>query len=86
MKRPSIIKRIGDMEVFSKAPLLELTGEDHLLIENHQGVLVYSFEEIQIKVAYGKVSVKGKNLMIRQMSKEQLAISGGIDDIHLSRR
>ena len=86
MKRPNIINPTKNFEVFSKAPLLELTGENRLLIENHHGVLAYSLEEIQIKVSYGKISVIGKNLKIMQMSREQLAIVGRIVEIHLNRR
>lgn len=86
MERPNIIKRIGSMEFFSKAPLLELAGDSRVLIENHHGVLAYSLEEIQIKVKYGKLSVGGSDLKIMQMSKEQLVICGQIDKICLFRR
>ena len=86
MERPNIISRIGSTQVFSKAPLLELTGENRILIENHQGVLAYSLNEIQVKVIYGKLTVSGNCLMIMEMNKEQLVIAGQINEIQICRR
>ena len=86
MERPNIINRFRNNQVFFKAPLLELTGENRILIENHQGVLAYSLNEIQVKVQYGKLAVSGNYLMIMEMNKEQLVIAGQINEIRICRR
>ena len=86
MARPNIASLIRNSELFTKAPLLELAGDNRILVENHQGVLAYSLEEVHIKVAYGKLTIIGNNLNIKQMSKEQLVISGLVDEIRLFRR
>lgn len=62
---------------------MEIAGQNRVLIENHQGVLGYSMEEIQIKVCYGCVVVSGTNLQLMQMSKAQLVICGRIDGLQL---
>lgn len=72
--------------VLPNTPLVELAGQNRVLIENHLGVLAYSLEEIQVKVKYGKLSVTGDNLRLLQLSKEQLVITGRIDGIQLHRR
>jgi len=86
MKKPQILSRVGKPNVISKLPLVELTGQSRVLIENHLGVLGYSLEEIQIKVSYGKLSIKGEQLKLIQMSNEQLVIKGRIDTLELLRR
>ena len=83
MEKPQLRNRIGKPVVLSKVPLVELAGQNRVLIENHLGVLAYSLEEIQIKVSYGCISVTGSDLRLMQMHKEQLVICGKIDSLHL---
>ena len=66
--------------------LVEITGENRVLIERHGGVREYSRERIGIKVKYGLVQVCGSCLELRYMTKEQLVISGKIDCVQLIRR
>ena len=86
MIRPNIFMRINRGEIARQLPLLELAGDNRVLVENHSGVLEYSTNKIQIKVTYGKLTVIGNKLKILQMSKEQLVINGRIDEICLFRR
>lgn len=67
--------------LLSKVPLVELTGRNRVLIENHTGVLAYSLEEIQIRVSYGKLVVKGQRLQLLQMNSDKLVITGLIDGL-----
>lgn len=68
----------GDL---SRNSLVELTGNNRVLIENHNGVLAYSLEEIQVKVSYGKLVIRGRMLQLIQMNSEQLVINGLIDTL-----
>ena len=83
MERPQILSRIGKSEALSKMPIVELAGQNRLLIENHQGVLGYSLVEIRVRVSYGCICITGDDLRLMQMSKEQLVIGGRVDAIHL---
>ena len=66
--------------------LIEITGENRVLIENHRGVREYSRERIGVKVKHGLVQVCGSCLELRCMTKDQLVISGHIDGVFLKRR
>ena len=77
-----LLKR-GKYDILSKHPIVEIVGQNRVLIENHQGVLGYSPDEIQIKVCYGCVYVKGSHLQLMQMSKAQLVVCGRIDGLQL---
>jgi len=66
-------------------PLLELVGDQRVLIERHQGVTEYGRERIMIKVKFGQICVCGSRLELSRMTKGQLIICGRIDNIQLCR-
>ena len=67
-------------------PLVEISGDRRVLIENHRGVTQYGREKICVKVKYGQVAVQGRGLELSRMTKEALVICGRIDGITLHRR
>ena len=73
-------------EVLPGMPLVELAGENRVLIECHGGVTEYSPQRICVRVKFGTVSVCGCSLELAVMTKEKLVISGRIDAVHLNRR
>lgn len=83
MEKRQILSRTGKTNILSKVPLVELAGQNRVLIENHLGVLAYSLEEIQIKVCYGSVCIIGSDLRLLEMNREQLVICGKIDALQL---
>lgn len=64
-------------------PLVELLGQNRVLIENHLGVMAYSTEEICVRVKYGMLCVCGFDLQLTRMTKQQLLIAGCIQQIRL---
>lgn len=75
-----------NLKTLERLPLVEIAGEKRVLIENHQGVVSYCTEEIQIKVCYGAVSIVGQGLRFMQLNRDQLVITGQLDHISLLRR
>ena len=77
------------LQTNSQAPgrtLLELLGQQRLVVEHHRGIVCYGEEEIVIKASYGLVSITGKNMSLCRMSREQLCIRGRIEEIKLMGR
>lgn len=66
--------------------LVELAGQQRVLIENHQGVRAYSRECILVKVNFGCVRVWGSCLELAKMTRDQLVILGSIEGVRLLRR
>lgn len=66
--------------------LVELAGQQRVLIENHQGVRAYSRECILVKANFGCIRVWGSCLELAKMTREQLVILGSIEGIRLLRR
>ncbi len=73
----------GRFSGLTKIPLVELAGQNRVLIENHGGVLAYGLEEITVKVAYGSLKVMGSQLRLMELCREQLVITGQIASVHL---
>lgn len=72
-------------EVLPGQPLVEITGDCRVLIENHGGVTAYGCQEIHIKVSFGKVCICGSGLELARMTKQQLVITGHIHCVKLQR-
>lgn len=75
-----------DVEAIPLLPIIEIAGNQRVLIENHLGVVQFSTEKIGIGVKYGEVLVCGCNLALRHMSKSKLVITGQIQQLCLLRR
>lgn len=67
-------------------PIVEIAGDNRVLIENHFGVKEYGTQRITVKVKYGCVCVSGCGLELQRMTKEQLVIKGRIDCVTVQRR
>ena len=65
--------------------IAELAGDRRILVEGHRGVTEYTPCRVTVKVTFGELSVSGSGLELRQMSRQQLVISGRINALELRR-
>lgn len=72
-------------ETLPGMPVVEIAGDQRVLIEHHNGVVQYSEDTIRLKVKFGQICVSGRNMRLMQMTKGQLVISGTIESVHLLR-
>ena len=75
-----------ETEPMPAQPIVEIAGEERVLVENHCGVRAYSGERILINVKFGTICVCGCGMELIRMTKEQLVIRGRIHSISLQRR
>lgn len=75
-----------ESEPMPAQPIVEVAGENRVLIENHRGVSAYCSERVMVNVAFGTVCVCGCGLQLIRMTREQLVIRGRIDSVSLHRR
>lgn len=86
-KSGGFLNRLTDLgEPLPELPIVELAGDNRVLIENHRGIVQYTGERIGVRVKYGLLLVCGCRLHLACMTRERLVISGRIDGIHLERR
>lgn len=62
---------------------LILSGDSHLLIENHRGILEYSEEFILIAMKKGQLSLSGSALSLYAIDSDSIVIGGKIQSIEL---
>ena len=63
--------------------LVELLGRSRLLVEHHRGIVGYGPEEILISTEDGLLEIRGQELRLCCMSREQLVICGEIQGLRL---
>lgn len=79
----SALERFGLPAEAAGAGRLTLTGNSHLSVENHRGLLEYSGEFIVVALKKGRLAIKGQGLCLEAMEKESLVIKGRIDGIEV---
>ena len=62
-------------------PVVELIGNDRVIIEEHRGVSEYSGQQITVNMCYGKISIRGCNLELSKMMGHQMVITGRIEGL-----
>lgn len=75
-----------DAQPLPGVPIVELSADRRVLIEEHRGVEAYSPQEIGIRVSFGRILVRGTGLELTRMTREQLVIHGKIESVSLERR
>lgn len=79
MDREEVFSKLGlPGELVLGLPLLTITGNRDVFVENHQGLLVYDQEHVVVKTEVGRIRVEGRGLILRTMDKEALFINGEI--------
>lgn len=71
------------MEPVPGVPLVEIAGDNRVLIEHHCGITAYGENHIQVKVSYGFLCVTGECLRIVGMNRQQLVIKGKIQGVQV---
>jgi len=67
-------------------PLVEIIGDNRVLIENHCGVKAYGSEEIKVNTNKGDIIICGSCMELACMTKNQLVVTGHIGGVQLCRR
>ena len=73
-------------ETLPGIPVVEISGDNRVLIEKHNGVTEYSRERICVKVQYGTIIICGSCMEFIKMTQEHLVITGNIESVTIQRR
>ncbi len=72
-------------EVILNLPLIAITGNKSLTIENYKGILEYDEEAIRISTASGIIKVTGRKLILNEINTEAIQITGFILSVEFPR-
>ena len=83
----AVSEQIGiPREILSGLPVVEMTGDAAVMIEQHHGICAYSEQEVCIKVNFGQIAVCGSGLTIRVMNRRRMILYGHIKAVRFERR
>lgn len=68
-------------EISTAEPKFTVSGFNQILIENYKGILEYEEFYIKISTFIGNVNINGFNLILNQMTEDDIMIQGVIDSI-----
>lgn len=82
-KIPNKINRILEIpqEVSSNVPKITVLGFEQMMIENYKAILEYQDFYIRLSTEIGILNINGFNLNLKEMTTDDLQISGKIDSI-----
>ena len=85
-KKSKLIKKIDNIleipkEVSTQIPKITIIGFEQLLIENYKGILEYEDFFVKISTFIGSININGFNLILNQMTDDDIMINGIIDSI-----
>jgi len=65
-------------EIVLNLPLITLYGNEELNLENYKGVVEYTNERIRISTSKGVLKIEGRGLLLKQVTSENISVTGGI--------
>ncbi|MEQ6375867.1 sporulation protein YqfC [Bacillaceae bacterium S4-13-58] len=68
-------------DVLLELPRITIIGQLHVYIENHKGLLIFSDQELRLKLKVGQLQVKGKDFVIKAMLPEEIVLEGTIKSL-----
>ena len=90
MRKKNYTKKLDKLleipkEVYSNEPKIIITGFDELIIENFKGILEYEEFFVRISTYIGIVSINGYNLNLKNMSNDDIKVTGKIESLDIER-
>jgi sporulation protein YqfC len=71
-------------EIALNLPLIIVTGRDEVNIENFKGIQEYTDFTVAVNTSVGLLTVTGKKLRLRQVTSENIVVTGVIDEMRYS--
>lgn len=70
-------------EITLNLPKVVLIGDLQVRVENHKGIIEYHSSKIRVNTKIGILVIRGDNLFIRNIIKEEVVIEGKVTSISL---
>ena len=91
MARRSFIRRVTEnaglhSESIMGTPVLELCGDDRVLIENFDTVISFDSCRIDVSMSFGVICLSGDGLILEYLGNDRILITGIIFSITVERK
>lgn len=68
-------------DVILGVPIITMTGQLEVCVENYKGILEYTDTKIRIRSKIGQIKVVGENMQIEYYTNDEMKITGHIKTI-----
>jgi sporulation protein YqfC len=68
-------------ELILNTPRMTMVGNRDIMIENHKGIMEFDCERVRVNTGSGIVKITGSGLLIKEITSEDIIISGSIISI-----
>lgn len=68
-------------DVILGMPVITLTGQLELNLENYRGILEYTDALIRIQTKIGQIKITGKNLQVAYYTNDEMKVTGRIESV-----
>ncbi|MGB9813259.1 MAG: sporulation protein YqfC [Thermovenabulum sp.] len=68
-------------EVLINLPLITLTGDLALSVENFKGIIRYEVDSIVLNSSIGEIEILGENLFIKYLVSDEVRVEGKVKKI-----
>ena len=68
-------------ELVLDIPRITIVGKGDMMVENYKGVIEYGSGRVRISTGIGVVKISGAGLVIKEITSEDIIISGGIHSL-----
>jgi len=68
-------------EIILDTPLVIATGRDEINVENYKNIIEFTDKKIRLGTKAGTMTIEGDNLKLRQITTENILVSGKISGI-----
>ena len=71
-------------DVIFGVPIITMTGQLEVCVENYQGIMEYTDTLIRIRSKVGQIRVTGRNMQIEYYTNDEMKITGQIKSVEYS--
>ena len=68
-------------DVVLGVPILTVTGQMELHVENYRGILEYTDALIRVKTKIGQIKIEGADLQIEYYTNDEMKVTGQITQV-----
>ncbi|QDP40647.1 sporulation protein YqfC [Radiobacillus deserti] len=67
-------------DVILELPRITTIGQLHAYIENHRGLVLFSDNELRLRMEYGYLKITGSQFVLKMMLPEEILLEGKIKE------
>jgi sporulation protein YqfC len=68
-------------DIMLDLPVITVTGDEELILANHRGLVEYAQGFVRLGTTRGAVKIFGSNLILKEITAENIRITGKIDKV-----